>query len=77
MLFTSYSSMRSAVECRSFLRNGLRLLVQGEADGISSFHRFVTTPSVLFGTDSFWEGVDVRAVSVARCDRQASVQSPY
>jgi ATP-dependent DNA helicase DinG len=68
VLFTSYSSMRSAaVECRSFLKeHGLRLLVQGEAGRhqlISSFRD--DTPSVLFGTDSFWEGVDVRGPSLS------------
>lgn len=68
VLFTSYSSMRSAAaECRPFLEeHGLRLLVQGESGRhqlISSFRD--DTSSVLFGTDSFWEGVDVKGSSLS------------
>lgn len=68
VLFTSYSSMRSAAaECRPFLEeHGLRLLVQGEAGRhqlISAFRD--DTSSILFGTDSFWEGVDVKGPSLS------------
>ncbi len=63
VLFTSYQSMnfcRQALQERFALR-GLPLLVQGE--GITRnqmLYSFQNTPhSVLFGTDSFWTGVDV------------------
>jgi ATP-dependent DNA helicase DinG len=63
VLFTSYRTMRDAAEKlrRHFEGNGWRLLVQG--DGMPR-HRMVEefrrdVHSVLFGTDSFWTGVDV------------------
>lgn len=63
VLFTSYRVMREAArELRdSFERNGWRLLVQGEG---MPRHRMIEefrsdVDSVLFGTDSFWTGVDV------------------
>ncbi|MBE6357341.1 MAG: DEAD/DEAH box helicase [Lentisphaerae bacterium] len=63
VLFTSYQSMKF---CRSALQeqfniHGLPLLVQGEGLSRAEMLRsFQTTPhSVLFGTDSFWTGVDV------------------
>lgn len=63
VLFTSYRTMRDAAEKlrRHFEGKGWRLLVQG--DGMPR-HRMVEefrrdTDSVLFGTDSFWTGVDV------------------
>ncbi|BCX46534.1 bifunctional ATP-dependent DNA helicase/DNA polymerase III [Haloferula helveola] len=63
VLFTSYRTMRDAAnELRAgFERSGWRLLVQGEG---MPRHRMIETfredtDSVLFGTDSFWTGVDV------------------
>lgn len=63
VLFTSYQSMNF---CSQSLRDrfaaaGLPLLVQGEGITRSAMlHTFQSTPhSVLFGTDSFWTGVDV------------------
>lgn len=63
VLFTSYRTMRDAAEQLrdTFKRNGWRLLVQGE--GLPR-HRMIEEfrsdkDSVLFGTDSFWTGVDV------------------
>ncbi len=63
VLFTSYSSLRN---CASRLqvwlnREGYTLLSQGEntTRGLL-LERFRTSPkAVLFGTDSFWQGVDV------------------
>lgn len=68
VLFTSHSAMRrAAAQCRSFLFDqGYRLLVQGEAGRhhlINAFREDI--PSVLFGTDSFWEGVDVKGPSLS------------
>lgn len=62
ILFTSFSALEHAYRR---LANGLRAqgitpLQQGEAARTQLLERFRSTPSsVLFGTDSFWEGVDV------------------
>ncbi len=63
VLFTSYRTMRDAAEKlrEEFDSQGWRLLMQG--DGMPR-HRMVEefrrdVHSVLFGTDSFWTGVDV------------------
>lgn len=63
VLFTSYRTMRDAADrLRPFLKKrGWRLMVQGEGlprhRMIEEFREDVS--SVLFGTDSFWTGVDV------------------
>lgn len=63
VLFTSYRLMRNVAEAMEdfFFDNDWRLLLQG--DGLAR-HKMVEifrkdTNSVLFGTDSFWAGVDV------------------
>lgn len=62
VLFTSYSMLKT---CYDILANELKeqrfnVLKQGDADRRSLLTRFKTEDrSVLFGTDSFWEGVDV------------------
>ena len=63
VLFTSYQSMKycyQALEERLTLK-GLPLLVQGEGVNRSEMLRQfqMTEHAVLFGTDSFWTGVDV------------------
>jgi ATP-dependent DNA helicase DinG len=68
-LFTSYSMLK---ECASQLkeqmhRHHYNLYCQGEAHRTHLLHQFrETNRSVLFGTDSFWEGVDV-AGDALRC----------
>ncbi|MBK1834826.1 ATP-dependent DNA helicase [Roseibacillus ishigakijimensis] len=63
VLFTSYGLLRKTAEAMRpfFQREGIRLLVQGEGMPrhrmVSEFRKDVH--SVLFGTDSFWTGVDV------------------
>ncbi len=60
LLFTSYAQMRQIYE---LLRRRLKypLLLQGEAPRTALIERFRTTPgAVLFGTSSFWQGVDVQ-----------------
>lgn len=63
VLFTSYGMMKKAAEALGpwLLERGLTLLCQ--ADGLprsQMLDRFKRHPrSVLFGTDSFWQGVDV------------------
>ena len=63
VLFTSYRGMQQvADQMREFFsRKKLNLLVQGGgAPRGKLLEQFKTTPrSVLFGTDSFWSGVDV------------------
>ncbi len=63
VLFTSYRSMQQlALEMENFfVRQKMNLLVQGKGAPRSQLlEQFKTTPrSVLFGTDSFWMGVDV------------------
>jgi len=63
VLFTSYHLMRKVAEAMEdyFYDNDWRLLLQG--DGMAR-HKMIDvfredTHSVLFGTDSFWAGVDV------------------
>jgi ATP-dependent DNA helicase DinG len=63
VLFTSYKTMRDAAQRLEafFKKKGWRLFIQG--DGLPR-HRMIEefrkdVSSVLFGTDSFWTGVDV------------------
>ena len=63
VLFTSYRTMRDAAQRLEgyFKKKGWRLFIQG--DGLPR-HRMIEefrndVSSVLFGTDSFWTGVDV------------------
>lgn len=63
VLFTSYSAMNQAAERLAgfFAESGLTLFVQGRGlprgRMIDRFKK--TTGAVIFGTDSFWQGVDV------------------
>ena len=63
VLFTSYRDMQqvAAQMQKFFVEKGMNLLVQGGgAPRGKLLGQFKTTPrSVLFGTDSFWGGVDV------------------
>ena len=63
VLFTSYRGMQQLAEEMQgfFAENGMNLFVQGQgAPRGKLLEQFRTTPrSVLFGTDSFWMGVDV------------------
>jgi len=63
VLFTSYATLRrTAEDLREYFRTkGWRLLVQGEEMTRSGLLREFREDidSVLFGTDSFWTGVDV------------------
>lgn len=60
VLFTSYQQMR---QIHSLLRSRLDypLLLQGEAPRNALIEAFRNTPgAILFGTSSFWQGVDVQ-----------------
>jgi ATP-dependent DNA helicase DinG len=63
VLFTSYKMMIRAAEILEefFKENGMMLLVQGRGLGRTRMLRKFkdTDGSVLFGTDTFWAGVDV------------------
>lgn len=62
VLFTSYGMLQRCAEAlrERFQRGGYTLFKQGEQQRQILLDRFkVTDRSVLFGTDSFWEGVDV------------------
>jgi ATP-dependent DNA helicase DinG len=74
VLFTSYQSLKSAYAAAAPLlsKEGIRCLKQGDDDRSRLLSDFLKdTSSVLFATDSFWEGVDapgdtLRLVILAR-----------
>jgi len=62
VLFTSYQLMRYCAENLQsyFEKTGIRLLMQGEMSRSMLLQEFKDDiDSVIFGTDSFWTGVDV------------------
>ena len=68
VLFTSYDSLSYACEhARKILpREGIPVLKQGEDDRFRLLENFKKDiSSVLFATDSFWEGVDVPGESLS------------
>jgi ATP-dependent DNA helicase DinG len=70
-LFTSYAQMRELYE-RLLVEVEYPLLLQGTAPRKALLEEFRTTPNaVLFGTSSFWQGVDVQgeALSCVIVDR--------
>jgi ATP-dependent DNA helicase DinG len=70
-LFTSYQQMHDLYE-RLLVEVGYPLLLQGTAPRKALLEEFRETPSaVLFGTSSFWQGVDVQgeALSCVIVDR--------
>jgi ATP-dependent DNA helicase DinG len=69
VLFTSYSMLKQCYEkmATQFKEQRFTLLKQGDDNRQSLLQKFKTTPrAVLFGTDSFWEGVDVSGEAL-RC----------
>ncbi len=69
VLFTSYESLRHGCDtARTLLRNsGINVLRQGDDDRFRLLSLFKEdTASVLFATDSFWEGVDVPGQSLSQ-----------
>ncbi|MDR2418799.1 MAG: ATP-dependent DNA helicase DinG [Treponema sp.] len=61
ILFTSYSALESAYNASKALleKQGIRCLKQGDDDRSRLLKTFLTEEtSVLFATDSFWEGID-------------------
>lgn len=69
VLFTSYDSLRHACDtARTALRSsGIQILKQGDDDRFRLLSLFKNDKeSVLFATDSFWEGVDVPGESLSQ-----------
>ncbi len=69
VLFTAYGALQRAVAALNPALSalGLAALQQGETNRHLLLSRFVADPrAVLFATDSFWEGVDVRGDAL-RC----------
>ncbi len=69
VLFTSYAALNRAVAALApqLRSRGISVLRQGEMSRHLLLSRFVADPrAVLFATDSFWEGVDVRGDAL-RC----------
>ena len=59
ILFTSYVLMHQVFDRLQHLSSQLQLLKQGEVPTGQMIRRFKETPSVIFGTNSFWQGVDI------------------
>lgn len=69
VLFTSYDSLKSAYQAaRLYLRSSsLTVMKQGDDDRFQLLEKFKADhSSVLFATDSFWEGVDVPGESLSQ-----------
>jgi len=59
ILFTSYALMDQVYDRLQHLSSKLSLLRQGEIPTGQMIRRFKETPSVIFGTNAFWQGVDI------------------
>ena len=59
ILFTSYALMDQVFGRLQDLSSKFVLLKQGEIPTSQMIRRFKETPAVIFGTNSFWQGVDV------------------
>jgi ATP-dependent DNA helicase DinG len=59
ILFTSYAFMDQVFGRLQDLSNKFALLKQGEIPTSQMIRRFKETPAVIFGTNSFWQGVDI------------------
>lgn len=69
ILFTAYGALQRAASAvaPTLQAEGLSVLRQGETNRQLLLKRFVENPkAILFATDSFWEGVDVRGDAL-RC----------
>lgn len=69
VLFTSYDSLRHAYNACSLplTQKGYPVMKQGDDDRFRLMERFKEdTASVLFATESFWEGVDVPGESLSQ-----------
>ncbi|XOV90020.1 MAG: ATP-dependent DNA helicase [Pseudomonadota bacterium] len=63
MLFTSYRAL--GIAGKILLEKGIPCVIQGQESRASVLERFTRVPRcVLLGTQSFWEGVDVRGAGL-------------
>ncbi len=70
VLFTSYDMMRRCEErvCGAFSDMGMRILSQGQSLSRSAMIQEFRSrdDTVIFGTDSFWEGIDVAGSALSQ-----------
>lgn len=69
VLFTSYESLKSAFSTTQYElnQNGINLLKQGDDDRFRLLDKFkADKTSVLYATDSFWQGIDVPGDSLCQ-----------
>ena len=59
ILFTSYALMDQVFDRLQYFSGKFSLLKQGEIPTGQMIRRFKETPAVIFGTNSFWQGVDI------------------
>jgi ATP-dependent DNA helicase DinG len=59
ILFTSYAVLNRVYEKLEFMGREYPLLKQGDLPTPQMIERFKELPSVIFGTSSFWQGVDI------------------
>ena len=59
ILFTSYALMDQVFDRLQHFSGKFPLLKQGEIPTGQMIRRFKETPAVIFGTNSFWQGVDI------------------
>jgi len=59
ILFTSYAVLNRVYEKLEFMEREYPLLKQGDLPTAQMIERFKEIPSVIFGTNSFWQGVDI------------------
>ncbi len=59
ILFTSYAVLNRVYEKLEFMGRDYQLLKQGDLPTPQMIERFKELPSVIFGTSSFWQGVDI------------------
>jgi ATP-dependent DNA helicase DinG len=59
VLFTSYQLLNRVYDKLEFMGREFPLLKQGDLPTGQMIERFKEAPSVIFGTSSFWQGVDI------------------
>lgn len=59
ILFTSYAMLNRVYDKLEYMKRDYQLLRQGDLSPSEMIRRFKERPSVIFGTNSFWQGVDI------------------
>ncbi len=59
ILFTSYDTLNRVFQKLDPLIQNYQLLKQGEISPTRMIEKFKEKPSIIFGTNSFWQGVDI------------------